>query len=286
MSRALWIADTLRFWGLKVIEVDGWKTRGLDTLAPQGVVCHHTAGPSNHGNMPSLAVVTNGRSDLPGPLCNIALGRDGTCYIVASGKANHAGLGGYNGMSGNSSVLGIEAENTGYEPWPAEQFNAYVILCAALMDQIRKLVANVCAHFEWAPKRKFDPHDFNMPDFRNKVQKAINDGHGGAPVPPEPPKKRGVNMKAAARNKDGRLEEFKINADGSVSHRWQTEPSGGWSGLVPLEPDAGYIMDKEQGIAAGENSDGRIELFATSGFGVDVHKWQDAAGNWNNWTAF
>jgi hypothetical protein len=30
-------------------------------------------------------------------------------------------------------------------------------------------------------------------------------------------------------NKDGRLEVFLVKQDGSVWHRWQTQPNGKWS---------------------------------------------------------
>ncbi|HTR12134.1 MAG TPA: N-acetylmuramoyl-L-alanine amidase, partial [Roseiarcus sp.] len=93
----------------------------------KGVMCHHTAG-SPHGVMPSLGVITNGREDLPGPLAQLGLGRDGTYFVVAAGRCNHAGGGMWQGIStGNSSFIGIEAENTGGEndPWPAVQIDAY-----------------------------------------------------------------------------------------------------------------------------------------------------------------
>ena len=84
---------------------------------------------------PALGTVINGRPDLNGPLCNVLLARNGDCYIIAAGTANHAGTGGWRGLSGNSSVLGIEAENNGVgEPWPAHQIDAYVRLCAAMCD--------------------------------------------------------------------------------------------------------------------------------------------------------
>jgi len=79
----------------------------------RGVMCHHTAGPKN-GIMPSLGVVTDGRPGLAGPLSQLCLGRDGTYFVVAAGLAFHAGAGQWQGItSGNSSFIGIEAENTG-----------------------------------------------------------------------------------------------------------------------------------------------------------------------------
>lgn len=168
-----WIADKCREWGLEVVEVDGWKSRGGATFNPRGVVCHHTAGPSS-GDMPTLRILINGRSDLPGPLCNVGLSRSGKVYVIAAGRANHAGRGGWKGLSGNSSVLGIEAENDGRQPWPAQQLEAYHTLCAALLSGIGEVDADmVCGHKEWAPGRKPDPHSLNMVTFRQDVLTAL-----------------------------------------------------------------------------------------------------------------
>ena len=129
-----WLPIVLRNAGLKVAEVDGWPNRGRgDVGTIKGVMCHHTAGPVN-GNMPSLGVLREGRSDLPGPLAQLGLGRDGTYYVIAAGRANHAGRGEWKGVAdGNGSFIGIEAENTGigdstkpkFEPWPEVQLDAY-----------------------------------------------------------------------------------------------------------------------------------------------------------------
>lgn len=96
----------------------------------QGVICHHTAGPRN-GFMPSLGIATTGRPDLPGPLSQLCLGRDGTFFTVAVGRANHAGAGNWQGVTnGNTGFIGIEAESTGQtdgpnaEPWAAVQLDA------------------------------------------------------------------------------------------------------------------------------------------------------------------
>jgi N-acetyl-anhydromuramyl-L-alanine amidase AmpD len=82
--------------------------------------------------MPSLDILTRGDSFLEGPRANLGLGRDGTYYAIAAGKAWHAGIGAWDGIpSGNSNTIGIEAENTGYtkgeraESWPPDQMEAY-----------------------------------------------------------------------------------------------------------------------------------------------------------------
>ena len=169
----IWLAEVLEGAGLKVAEQPGWQTRGRADMGPVlGVMCHHTAGP-RAGNMPSLGIITNGRPDLPGPLSQLGLGRDGTCYIVAAGRANHAGAGNWQGITtGNSSFIGIEAENTGKDddPWPAVQLDAYRRAVAAILKKIGADPIMCCGHKEYAlpPGRKSDP-SFDMDDFRFKV---------------------------------------------------------------------------------------------------------------------
>ena len=185
--KALWLADVLRAAGLQVVEQPGWKERGRgDFTAIRGVVCHHTAG-SLKGNAPSLGVVTNGREGLPGPLSQLVLGRDGTFFVVASGKSNHAGPGKWQGViAGNSQMIGIEAENTGLsndQPWPAVQMDAYIRGVAAILKQIKADAVMACGHKEYAqPKgRKSDP-TFDMVAFRAAVERAM----GGKAIPETP----------------------------------------------------------------------------------------------------
>lgn len=181
MTRALWIPDQLEAAGLTVIREWGWDLRGSPSFNPQGVVCHHTASaPGN--NAPSLGICINGRPDLPGPLCQILIARDGTCHVIASGTANHAGAGGWRGLTGNTSVFGIEVENNGLgEPWSDHLLDVFARACAALLRGMGDTDAdNVCLHREWAPTRKPDPAGPGFPQdgntWRTRVQAALNEG--------------------------------------------------------------------------------------------------------------
>ena len=119
----------------------------------------------------------------PGPLAHLVLGRDGTYYVVAAGKANHAGIGVWNKMQdvGNSRSIGIEAENNGLsqiapsrgEPWPERQMVAYAKGVAAILGHLKLGVDRCVAHKEYAPKRKIDP-SFSMWEFRRRVAKFLN----------------------------------------------------------------------------------------------------------------
>lgn len=179
------IANRLRLRGLKVVEIAGWQTRGSSSFNPRGSVDHHTAGGAT-GNAPSLNVCIYGRSDLPGPLCQVLIGRDNTCYVIAAGRANHAGSGGWRGLSGNSSVFGIERENSGREAWRPDQTFVAAVAHAALIDG--RIPSNmVCGHKEWTT-RKPDPHTLNMNDFRSLIQDILNVWANPvvAPPPPQP----------------------------------------------------------------------------------------------------
>lgn len=173
MGRQLWIPQVCRQFGLTVVEVDGWQSRGSDVFNPQAVVGHHTAGAPT-GEYPSLRTVRDGRQGLAGPLSNTGLGRSGTVFVVASGRANHAGVGHWRGLYvGNANSLGIEAENDGYQPWPAVQLRAYDVLVAALLFGIRRDAGWFCGHRESAEPhgRKPDPHDLDLNAMRTRVAK-------------------------------------------------------------------------------------------------------------------
>jgi hypothetical protein len=175
------IAARLRAAGLNVVEVPGWQTRGSADFAPRGSVDHHTAGPLS-GNAPSLNTVVKGRADLPGPLCNVLVARDGTCYVVAAGRANHAGTGGWAGLSGNRSVFGVERENTGTgsEPWGSTpgtfDFEVAAKVHAALISVHGADPRLVCEHKEWAPRRKVDAYGVDGNQMRLRVAYYLQGG--------------------------------------------------------------------------------------------------------------
>jgi hypothetical protein len=172
--------DVLLKAGLKVALTDAWQMRGHgDVGTIRGVLCHHTAGP-RAGNMPSLNTLVKGRPGLGGPLAQLGLRRDGTFYVVAGGLAYHAGQGSWQGVTtGNTSFIGIEAENTGLandRPWPDVQMDAYLRGVAALLGHLG-LPATACAgHKEFALPhgRKIDP-SFDMSAFRAGVAAILND---------------------------------------------------------------------------------------------------------------
>jgi hypothetical protein len=169
------IAVALRDWGLTVREARDWRTRGSSDFQPRGHVCHHDVigdQAGTHDQVPGIII--HGRPDLPGPLANFWLERDGDVHLVAAGRANHAGEGGWRNLTGNSSVWGTEANNLGTptDPWPDTQLDAWYRLCAATCEFSGFDPSMVCGHKEWAPDRKVDPHSLDMARFRADVARA------------------------------------------------------------------------------------------------------------------
>lgn len=168
-GRLTWLPSALKDAGLRVNVVGGWEVRGRPTMHPKGLVLHHTAARTG-SNAPSLRVCIDGRSDLPGPLCHILVGRDLTCHVIASGVAHHAGVGSWRGLTGNAAVIGVECENNGTsEHWTPGMVDAMVRISATCANAAGFAAEMVCGHKEWAPQRKIDPHTLSMNEIRRSV---------------------------------------------------------------------------------------------------------------------
>lgn len=154
-------------------------------FTPVGIMLHHTAS-GGVSDLPALGICKHGRSDLPGPLCNILIGRHGTVVAISEGIANHAGRGdrsqlvratkgeppglgpGPDQVNGNPWFIGIEIENNGVgEPWPPVVLDAVAAVCSALCAAYRWSPNSVIAHREWT-RRKIDP-TFDMNAMRSRI---------------------------------------------------------------------------------------------------------------------
>ena len=172
------LAHAARKSDLRVVEIDGWKSRGHGPMREAcSIAIHHTATSNRAvGNYPTLGIVRDGRPGLSGPLSQLGLGRDGTVYVIAAGKSSHAGrtraL-----RQGNSCSIGIEAEHPGTGGWSAVQYKAYVRLAAALAQHYGIPIDHIEGHKEIAapPGRKSDPN-FSMDEFRRDVAQVIASG--------------------------------------------------------------------------------------------------------------
>ncbi|WP_280358099.1 peptidoglycan recognition protein family protein [Nocardia otitidiscaviarum] len=172
----VWLADVLRAEGLRVREHDGWRQRGHgDFRDIRGVLCHHTAG----GGRNDWKVVQYGRTDLPGPLAQLVLEKDGTYRVIAAGVCWHAGRGSWPGWptdNANYHVIGIEAVSRGTAPydWTAAQLDAYQRGCAAILRHIGRGASDCVAHREYSSEGKIDPAGIDMDEFRRAVQTLID----------------------------------------------------------------------------------------------------------------
>lgn len=214
-----WLADAARLTGYPVVEVSGWRSRGVSgrgMSAVEAVLCHHTAGPSA-GEAPSLRVVRDGRAGLSGPLSHYVLGRSGSPYVVAAGRCNHAGTSSWDGLEElNGRALGIEAEDDGDGRWTEEQRDAYPRLVAACLYYMRRGSRRCVAHREAAIPhgRKIDPAGWDMDALRGHVGWLLEDPlaripRGGAPAPPAP-----ASAPTARRDVGGLQRAAHVTADG------------------------------------------------------------------------
>lgn len=181
--RATWLADVLHAAGCKVHETPGWQDRGKDLSAVLGIVWHHDAAHVNATDEAVDRLLIGGRPDLPGPLSQCGLRRDGTWVLIAAGRANHNGY----GQWGNQSI-GIEARNNGIgQDWPDVQVQSWVKGTAAICAHLKLSASQVKGHKETDPKRKIDPAGLDMNAMRQRIAPLITYRPPTDPTP-EPPK--------------------------------------------------------------------------------------------------
>jgi hypothetical protein len=121
-----------------------WTTRGRPAstgdFRPSGILCHHTASPAGTSPQADLNCILAGNANAPGPISQLAIGRDAVLQVVAAGRANHGGRGMRPGIDSscadmNLHLLGIEVSNDGMgEPWSDAVIDTYGRTVAALVD--------------------------------------------------------------------------------------------------------------------------------------------------------
>jgi hypothetical protein len=184
------LPETLRAAGLTVVEVEGWQNRGRPASTghfnPRGLqVTHHTAATSSAANpAPGLQTLIQGRSDLPGPLCQTAIAYDGTVYVVAAGRANVNGrkrpVPNWPESDGNEQ-MGCEVITNGTQPLPAAQVHAIAVHNKVMLDHFgREADGYLYRHEDISLTGKWDIGNRTTEQLRADVR-AI------APPPPPPP---------------------------------------------------------------------------------------------------
>lgn len=176
-------------WGVHVIYLDGYRTRGRQSEADYGgALDHHTGGPAwatPEQEWSITMLCRDGRSDLNGPLSQTVTWADGTLVIVAMGTSNHAGGGGWAGLSGNWSVLGNEAVHSGgpNQPWPEAQLRTSLLWKAACAISFDFPASKTCEHKEWSDAGKIDRIIVDGEERRRALADLIAAGGPGPSLP-------------------------------------------------------------------------------------------------------
>ena len=186
-----WLADALRDEGCDVREYQGWKSRGRPSSSgsfdPYAVLVHHTGTKTSKSNpCPTLTTCVNGRSDLPGPLCQVVIGYDGVCHVIAAGRANHGGECNGDGPTSsgdaNAQMIGIEVDYSGSQDVSQVQADATVRASAAILRRKGKDASYCRGHKETSTTGKWDPgkDGSSDPDYRmDEVRGYIRDRLAG-----------------------------------------------------------------------------------------------------------
>lgn len=196
-----WLADALRAEGCKVREYDGWQSRGRPSSSgsfdPDALLIHHTGTKSSYSNpAPTLSTCVHGRSDLPGPLAHVVIGYDGTCHVIAAGRANHAGECNGNGPTssgdGNAQMIGFEVDYSGSQDVSPEQADATIRASAAVLRHLGRNAEHARGHKETSVTGKWDPgrngsssSAYSMPSVRDLIADRLGGSPGGGGDMPE-----------------------------------------------------------------------------------------------------
>ncbi|WP_346347244.1 peptidoglycan-binding protein [Streptomyces sp. YIM 121038] len=173
-----------------------------------GFMVHHTGSDADD----QRAMLYEGISGLPGPLCHFGLDQDGTVHLIGWGRANHAGSGdpdvlravqnedyGKNppadnesSVDGNARFYGVEIWYSGSHRMSDAQYRTLLKLAAAVCDFHGWSEKSVIGHGEWGSPGKWDPgykpgHMMDMAAVRADVKAALKPG-GKPPTKPKPDK--------------------------------------------------------------------------------------------------
>lgn len=175
-----WLARELRAAGLKVVEVEGWENRGrpasTGNFNPRGPVTTHHTGTTTSATkkMPTLQTLIKGRSDLPGPLAQVGVAYDGTVYVIAAGRANHAGRVGKRGVAGmpygadgNALAIGDEVDTNGTQKLSAPQRNSIAKVNAVVLEHFDRGTDYAHRHEDISGTGKWDIGNLTTPQVRS-----------------------------------------------------------------------------------------------------------------------
>ena len=130
-------------------------TTNFDLRKPNFVIIHHTAQNSCEQ---TLRTFTLERTKVS---AHYVICKDGTIHHMLNDylRAWHGGLAKWgNNTDINSSSIGIELDNNGFEPFDSAQINSLLLLLAKLKEDYKIPANNFIGHGDIAPARKVDPN--------------------------------------------------------------------------------------------------------------------------------
>jgi N-acetylmuramoyl-L-alanine amidase len=151
-------AKTLRQVPLKdsiVTSAEWVGTTNMGMRKPNFVIIHHTAQNSCEQ---TLQTFTLPRTQVS---AHYVICKDGTTHHMLNDylRAWHAGNSRWGNLTDvNSSSIGIEIDNNGFEVFTEQQVNSLIILLGALKKNYAIPAANFIGHADIAPTRKNDPN--------------------------------------------------------------------------------------------------------------------------------
>jgi len=122
---------------------------------PNFVIIHHTAQNSCEQTLQTFTTAKSAVS------AHYVICKNGTVHHMLSDylRAQHAGVSRWGNLIDiNSSSIGIELDNTGFEPFDSLQINSLISLLAKLKKDYNIPTANFIGHGDIAPTRKNDPN--------------------------------------------------------------------------------------------------------------------------------
>ncbi|MEO6329992.1 MAG: N-acetylmuramoyl-L-alanine amidase [Ginsengibacter sp.] len=134
----------------------GWVgTTNFGMRKPNFVIIHHTA---QNSCKQTLQTFTLKHTEVS---AHYVICKDGTVHHMLNDylRAWHAGAGTWGNLTDvNSSSIGIELDNNGFDSFPVTQINALLTVLTALKNQYNIPPANFIGHEDIAPSRKVDPN--------------------------------------------------------------------------------------------------------------------------------
>ena len=195
IARAQVLKEALLDHGVKAVSIELVQGRGpsahpwwTDTFV--GSLGHHIVSRRSQGLTPFLWLVKQGRSDLPGPICNGYGGFDEVARIISLGWANHPGYGGPLPVelgtipmnNGRPYLFGWEFEGGLSETdWPDSMHEFMARCLAGTLDWVGSLHSQELTsrshaeHKTWAPTRKTDRLSYTLEEARAAIDPYLGD---------------------------------------------------------------------------------------------------------------